>query len=352
MRKTHVLVAVDVGVQRHRVAVGVPGQRLACEFDLDHTPEGFAAFFRAVEAHTQGGGPPGGRGHGGLQWPRPAPGPTSVGAGLAPVQRQQPEAGALPRRSFRARPRAIPSTPARGWSCSPCARSCPWPRTCSGRWPGCRKLTRSSSGSRRRRVLVEKVRVVNRMQADLHAICPGLTEITGAVDNLPALSDVPGYPPEAGAGADAEPDENPRDRRQVRRPHPRVAGACPVCPGGGLRGPDDRGRRPPDPGAAGADRRPGGDVCPDRRRLRAGRPHRLDPWFRPDLQRRAGWRDRHAGTLPHRGQPGPLRRDGLSFSTVRPTLSRPCPAPGQPSRQGGPDDRLGAPHRTGDGVQG
>ena len=58
MRQTHVWVAVDVGVQRHRVAVGVPGQRLACEFDLDHTPEGFAAFFRAVEAHTQGGALP------------------------------------------------------------------------------------------------------------------------------------------------------------------------------------------------------------------------------------------------------------------------------------------------------
>ena len=55
MRQTHVLVAVDVGMQRHRVAVGIPGQRLACEFDLEHTPEGLATFFRRVETYTRGG---------------------------------------------------------------------------------------------------------------------------------------------------------------------------------------------------------------------------------------------------------------------------------------------------------
>jgi transposase len=41
--------------------------------------------------------------------------------------------------------------------------------------------------TRRRRVLVhEKVRVINRLHADLHAVCPRLAEITGVVDNLPA----------------------------------------------------------------------------------------------------------------------------------------------------------------------
>lgn len=38
--------------------------------------------------------------------------------------------------------------------------------------------------TRRRRVLVnEKVRVINRMHADLHAVCPGLAELPGAIDN-------------------------------------------------------------------------------------------------------------------------------------------------------------------------
>jgi len=55
MRQTHVLVAVDVGVQRHRVAIGTPDKRLARELDVEHTPEGLAAFFRQVEAHTHGG---------------------------------------------------------------------------------------------------------------------------------------------------------------------------------------------------------------------------------------------------------------------------------------------------------
>ena len=37
---------------------------------------------------------------------------------------------------------------------------------------------------RRRRLVDERVRVVNNLQADLHAICPGLLEITGEADNM------------------------------------------------------------------------------------------------------------------------------------------------------------------------
>lgn len=37
---------------------------------------------------------------------------------------------------------------------------------------------------RRRRLVDERVRVVNNLQADLQAVCPGLLEITGDVDNL------------------------------------------------------------------------------------------------------------------------------------------------------------------------
>jgi transposase len=42
-----------------------------------------------------------------------------------------------------------------------------------------KRLTR-----RRRQLVDEKVRVVNRIQADLRAVCPELLEITGSVDNL------------------------------------------------------------------------------------------------------------------------------------------------------------------------
>ncbi len=42
-----------------------------------------------------------------------------------------------------------------------------------------KRLTR-----RRRQLVNDKVRLVNRLQADLQAVCPGLLEITGEVDNL------------------------------------------------------------------------------------------------------------------------------------------------------------------------
>ena len=42
-----------------------------------------------------------------------------------------------------------------------------------------KRLTR-----RRKQLVAERVRVVNRLQADLHAVCPGLLTITGEADNL------------------------------------------------------------------------------------------------------------------------------------------------------------------------
>jgi transposase len=42
-----------------------------------------------------------------------------------------------------------------------------------------KRLTR-----RRRQLVNDRVRVANRLQADLQAVCPGLLEITGDVDNL------------------------------------------------------------------------------------------------------------------------------------------------------------------------
>jgi len=185
MRNSHVLVAIDVGVHRHRVAIGVPGQPLAQELDIDHTPEGFAAFFEAVEAHTQGG--------------------------------TLPVAVAMEGYNGHARPldqRVL----ARGWRLfnvnnlklarykeifpGP-AKSDPIDSRKMLELFSLREQMPLAKGvlcevelapevnlqlkrlTRRRRVLVnEKVRVTNRMQADLHAVCPGLAEITGAVDNL------------------------------------------------------------------------------------------------------------------------------------------------------------------------
>ena len=44
-------VAVDVGCQRHRVAVGDVAGQLFEEFDIEHTKAGLADFFTRIERH-------------------------------------------------------------------------------------------------------------------------------------------------------------------------------------------------------------------------------------------------------------------------------------------------------------
>jgi len=185
MRDSHVLVAIDVGVHHHRVAIGVPGQPLAQELDIDHTPEGFAAFFDAVEAHTQGGTLPvavameGYNGH------------------ARPLDQQVLARGW---RLFNvnnlklARYKEIFPGPAKSDPID--ARKMLELFALHDQMPIAKGVlcevevapevnVQLKRLSRRRRVVVdEKVRVLNRMQADLHAVCPGLADITGSVDNL------------------------------------------------------------------------------------------------------------------------------------------------------------------------
>jgi transposase len=49
MKVNELQVAVDVGARMHRVAVGDEAGRLLEEFDLAHTPAGFAGFFTRIE---------------------------------------------------------------------------------------------------------------------------------------------------------------------------------------------------------------------------------------------------------------------------------------------------------------
>ncbi len=112
------LVAVNVGVKRHPVAIGTPDKRLARELDVDHTPEGLAAFVRAVETYTCGGALPvavameGGCGHA-----RPLD--AQVLARRWRLFNGYNLKLARFKRSFPSRPRAIPSTPGRCWRSSP-----------------------------------------------------------------------------------------------------------------------------------------------------------------------------------------------------------------------------------------
>ena len=47
------LVGIDVGCKRHRVAVGLPDGRLIDQFDLDHQPTSFDMFFSRIEKQAK-----------------------------------------------------------------------------------------------------------------------------------------------------------------------------------------------------------------------------------------------------------------------------------------------------------
>jgi len=66
------LVGIDVGCRRHRVAVGMPDGALLDQFDLEHQPTAFSAFFSRIEKLAAKHGLPvsvGMEGYGG--WARP-----------------------------------------------------------------------------------------------------------------------------------------------------------------------------------------------------------------------------------------------------------------------------------------
>ncbi len=46
------LVGIDVGCRRHRVAIGMPDGTLVDQFDLDHQPASFDEFFLRVDKHA------------------------------------------------------------------------------------------------------------------------------------------------------------------------------------------------------------------------------------------------------------------------------------------------------------
>lgn len=178
-------VAVDIGCHRHRVALGAGDGRVLEEFDITHDQMGFRTFFRQVRRHERR-----------LQaavliamegfngWARPLdhqirahgyrlynvnnlklarfkeifPAPAKTDAidtrkmlQLLQLRQHLPLAKEVLQE--------VAPTPA------------PNERL--------KRLTR-----RRRALVNEKVRVVNRLQADLQAVCPGLLAITKEADNL------------------------------------------------------------------------------------------------------------------------------------------------------------------------
>jgi transposase len=184
MNPLSIRVAVDVGSARHRVAVGLPDGKILEEFDIGHDSGGFNEFFRRIDAIEKRHRLPVAvamEGYNG--WARPLD-------------------GHIRRRGYRlysvnnlklARYKEIFPAPAKTDAIDarkilelfrlseqlPLAKDAlqevvPTPAENDR----LKRLTR-----RRKQLVVERVRVVNRMQADLHAVCPGLLAITHAADN-------------------------------------------------------------------------------------------------------------------------------------------------------------------------
>lgn len=185
MNPLSIRVAVDVGSTRHRVAVGLPDGKVLEEFDIDHDAAGFNEFFRRVEAIEQ-------------HYPLPVAVAMEGFNGWA-----RPLDGHIRRHGYRlysvnnlklARYKEIFPAPAKTDAID--ARRILELFRLSEHLPlvkdalqevaptpvendKLKRLTR-----RRKQLVVERGRVVNRLQSDLHAICPGLLAITRAANNL------------------------------------------------------------------------------------------------------------------------------------------------------------------------
>lgn len=174
-------VAVDVGCRRHRAAIGNLQGRVLAEFDVEHDAAGFTEFFRRIEEQREEKQP---------VWVAME----GCNGYARPLDRQ------VRARGYRllnvnnlklARFKEIFAGPAKTDSLDthrmlellriqsqvPLAKGIVHEvREIPAANTKLQRLTR-----RRRQLISEKVRIVNRMQAELHAVCPGLLAITSSV---------------------------------------------------------------------------------------------------------------------------------------------------------------------------
>jgi len=182
-------VAVDVGCHRHRVAVGDVGGELLEEFDVEHSVVGLADFFARIERLRLK-----------LGWPV-AVAMEGYNGWARPLDRQ------VLLRGWRlynvnnlklARYKEIFPAPSKSDAID--TRRMLELFRLRGQLRVARNVLQEVGAvavendklkrlTRRRRQLVgEKGRLLNRLQADLQAVCPGLLAITGEADNLWFLS--------------------------------------------------------------------------------------------------------------------------------------------------------------------
>lgn len=177
-------VSVDVGCRRHAVAVGLANGQVLDEFELEHCPEGFDRFFERIERHRRRfGGEVSVAMEGYNGWARPLD--TLVRSRgyrlfsinslkLARFKEIFPAAAKNDRLDAR-----------KGLELFQLGEHLPAAKNVIEEVVAApavndqlKRLTR-----RRRALVEEKTRVLNRLQSDLQAVCPGLLAITGDAGN-------------------------------------------------------------------------------------------------------------------------------------------------------------------------
>jgi transposase len=177
-------VSVDVGSRRHSVAIGLPNGEVLEEFEISHRVEGFQEFFSRIEKHQKQRGCPVAvamEGYNG--WARPLDSLVRQRGyrlyninNLKLARFKEIFPGAAKKDRIDAR---------KGLELFQLSDHLPLAKEVLQEVGGTpkenevlKRLTR-----RRRRLVNERVRVVNNLQADLQAVCPGLLEITVEAGN-------------------------------------------------------------------------------------------------------------------------------------------------------------------------
>ena len=177
-------VSVDVGYRRHSVAIGLPSGEVLEEFEIEHRLEGFEDFFSRIEKHNHKQG-------------------YSVAVAMEGYNGYaRPLDSMVRQRGYRlyninnlklARFKEI--FPGSAKSDRIDARKGLELFQLRDHLPLAKEVLQEVSGTpqhnevlkrltrRRRRLVNERVRVVNNLQADLQAVCPGLLEITSEASN-------------------------------------------------------------------------------------------------------------------------------------------------------------------------
>jgi transposase len=177
-------VSVDVGYRRHSVAIGLPSGEVLEEFEIEHRPEGFQEFFSRIEKHHKTKSSPVAvamEGYNGYARPLDS---LVRGRGYRLYNLNNLKFARF-KEIFPGAAKSDRIDARKGLELFQLRDHLPLAKEVLQEVKGTpaeneilKRLTR-----RRRRLVNERVRVVNNLQADLQAVCPGLLEITNDAGN-------------------------------------------------------------------------------------------------------------------------------------------------------------------------